>query len=126
MPPSDDPFYARLPTLSNAELFTYIHHYSDYKVDAVQAALAELRRVLKAGGSFHFVEHGHAPDPKIAHWQERVEPLNKRLAGGCHLTRRISNSIEQAGFEIEHLDTYYFKGEPKIFGSTFEGRARKN
>ena len=42
MPPSDDPFYARLPTLSNAELFTYIHHYSDYKVDAVHAALAEL------------------------------------------------------------------------------------
>ena len=42
MPPSDDPFYARLPTLSNAELFTYIHHYSDYKVDAVHAALAEV------------------------------------------------------------------------------------
>ena len=92
----------------------------------LDAALAELRRVLKPGGSFHFVEHGHAPDPKIARWQERIEPLNKRLAGGCHLTRRISNHIEQAGFEIEHLDTYYFKGEPKIFGSTFEGRARKN
>src|SRR5207244_5877955 len=90
------------------------------------AALAELRRVLRPGGSFHFVEHGHAPDPGIVRWQERLEPLNKRLAGGCHLTRRISNSIEQAGFEIEHLDTYYFKGEPKIFGSTFEGRARKN
>jgi ubiquinone/menaquinone biosynthesis C-methylase UbiE len=89
------------------------------------AALAELLRVLKPGGSFHFVEHGHAPDPKIARWQERLEPLNKRLAGGCHLTRRISDTIEEAGFEIEQLDTYYFKGEPKIFGSTFEGRASK-
>jgi hypothetical protein len=69
--------------------------------------------------------HGHAPDPKVAHWQERLEPLNKRLAGGCHLTRRISDSIEQAGFEVEHVDTYYFEGEPKPFGFTFEGRARK-
>src|SRR6266853_3714994 len=59
------------------------------------AALAELRRVLKPGGSFHFVEHGHAPDPKIAHWQERIEPMNKRLAGGCHLTRHISENIEE-------------------------------
>jgi hypothetical protein len=43
MPPSDDPFYARIPTLSNAELFNYIHSYSHYKVEAVHAALAELR-----------------------------------------------------------------------------------
>src|SRR5438067_11692973 len=54
------------------------------------AALTELRRVLKPGGSFHFVEHGHAPDEKVARWQERLEPLNKRIAGGCHLTRRIA------------------------------------
>jgi len=58
------------------------------------AALAELLRVLKPGGSFHFVEHGHAPDPKVARWQARIEPLNKRLAGGCHLTRHISESIQ--------------------------------
>ncbi len=50
-------------------------------------ALEEIRRVLKPGGSFHFVEHGHAPDANVAKWQERLEPLNKRLAGGCHLTR---------------------------------------
>ncbi len=88
-------------------------------------ALEEIRRVLKPDGLFHFVEHGHAPDPKIASWQHRLEPLNKRLAGGCHLTRRIAESIEGAGFEVEHLDTYYFKAEPKPFGYTFEGRAAK-
>src|SRR6266576_167247 len=81
----------------------------------LEAALAEMRRVLKPGGSFHFVEHGHAPDEKVAHRQERLEPLNKRLAGGCHLTRRIADDIAQAGFDIEKIDTYYFKGEPKIF-----------
>jgi ubiquinone/menaquinone biosynthesis C-methylase UbiE len=88
-------------------------------------ALSELRRVLKEGGSFHFIEHGHAPDPKVARWQERLEPLNKRVAGGCHLTRDIPQMISDAGFAIEHLQTYYFKGEPKVFGYTFEGRAVK-
>jgi ubiquinone/menaquinone biosynthesis C-methylase UbiE len=87
------------------------------------AALAELRRVLKPGGALHFVEHGHAPDERVADWQHRLEPLNKRLAGGCHLTRRIPETIEQAGFVVEQIDTYYFPGEPKVFGYTFEGRA---
>ena len=80
---------------------------------------------MKPDGSFHFVEHGHAPDPGVAKWQARSEPLNKRLAGGCHLTRRLPESIQQAGFTLEQLDTYYFKGEPKAFGYTFEGRGLK-
>ena len=88
-------------------------------------ALSEIRRVLRPDGSFHFVEHGHAPDEQVAAWQRRIEPLNKRLAGGCHLTRRIADRIEQAGFTVTQLDTYYFKGEPKVFGYTFEGRAAK-
>jgi len=89
----------------------------------LSAALAEMRRVLKPGGRLHFVEHGHAPDAKVERWQERLEPINKRLAGGCHLTRRIPELIEQAGFTIDKLDTYYFKGEPKPLGYTYEGRA---
>jgi hypothetical protein len=85
-----------------------------------------MRRVLKPGGTFHFVEHGHAPDAGVARWQERIEPLNKRLAGGCHLTRRIPDTISNAGFVIELIDSYYFKAEPKVFGYTYEGHAVKN
>jgi SAM-dependent methyltransferase len=65
------------------------------------------------------------PDPSVARWQQRLEPLNKRLAGGCHLTREIPETIEQAGFAVEQLRTYYFQGEPKPFSYTFEGRAAK-
>jgi len=89
------------------------------------AALGEMRRVLKPGGTFHFVEHGHAPNPTTARWQRRIEPLNKKIAGGCHLTRRIPEFLERSGFQIDHLDEYYFEGEPKPFGYTYEGRASK-
>ncbi|MHB8378355.1 MAG: class I SAM-dependent methyltransferase [Acidimicrobiales bacterium] len=88
-------------------------------------ALEEVRRVLKPGGTFHFVEHGHAPDATTARWQRRIEPLNKKVAGGCHLTRRVPEFLTEAGFRIDHLDSYYFEGEPKVFGYTFEGQASK-
>jgi ubiquinone/menaquinone biosynthesis C-methylase UbiE len=91
----------------------------------VDAALDEMRRVLKPGGTFHFVEHGHAPEPGVARWQQRLEPLSTRVLGGCHTTRRISERIEGVGFEVETLDNYYAKGAPKPWGYTYEGRATK-
>lgn len=89
----------------------------------VQAALTEVRRVLKPGGRFHFVEHGHAPDADVARWQRRIEPVWKRVAGGCHVSRPIAELIERAGFRLDALDTYYQDGEPRVFGYTFEGVA---
>ncbi len=60
-------------------------------------ALAEMRRVLKRHGSFHFAEHGHAPDQRVARWQQRIEPFWLPLGGGCHLTRNISDRITVGG-----------------------------
>ena len=91
----------------------------------VDAALAEIRRVLKPTGAFHFVEHGHSPDEKVARWQHRVEPFSKPVFGGCHVTRDITGLLERAGFAIDPLDNYYAEKEPKVFGYTYEGVARK-
>jgi len=68
-----------------------------------------IRRCLEAGGSFHLVEHGQRADEKIARMQRRLEPLNKTPAGGCHLTRHMSRTSSAPGFDIEQIDTYYFR-----------------
>ena len=89
----------------------------------VDAALAEIRRILKPGGTLHFVEHGISPDPKVARRQGRIEPISKPLFGGCHLTRDIPALITRAGFVIDTMATFAHPKEPKPFGWTFEGRA---
>ncbi|WP_332767142.1 class I SAM-dependent methyltransferase [Phenylobacterium sp.] len=79
-------------------------------------ALAEARRVLKPGGGFLFCEHGLAPDSEVAKWQRRVEPIWKRLAGGCHLTRPVAGAIAASGFSIQNLETFYLPKTPRIAG----------
>jgi ubiquinone/menaquinone biosynthesis C-methylase UbiE len=80
------------------------------------AALAEARRVLRPGGRFLFCEHGLAPDAGVQRWQRRIEPIWKPIAGGCHLTRAVTASIEAAGFSMEDRETMYLPGAPRIFG----------
>lgn len=80
----------------------------------IDAALGELRRVLKPGGTLHFVEHGLAPDENVARMQHRLEPIQKRLFGGCHLTRSSVDLLQNAGFTIADVDRFYEKGAPKF------------
>jgi len=79
-------------------------------------ALAEARRVLKPGGRFLYCEHGLSPDPGVAKWQRRVEPVWKAIAGGCHLTRPVTAAIEAAGFKVTRRDSMYLPGAPRIAG----------
>ncbi len=73
-------------------------------------ALTEVRRVLRPGGTVHFLEHGLSPDAGVAKWQERLEPLQRRIADGCHLTRDSSSLVESAGFVMESNEQQYVRG----------------
>jgi ubiquinone/menaquinone biosynthesis C-methylase UbiE len=89
----------------------------------VDVALQEVRRVLKPGGTIHFVEHGLAPDENVRRWQHRLEPVQKRLFGGCHLTRSVVDLLTGAGFTITAVDVFYEKGAPKTLGADSLGIA---
>jgi SAM-dependent methyltransferase len=76
----------------------------------VTRALRELTRVLRAGGRLAFLEHGLSPDPKVAAWQHRLTPLQRRVCGGCHFDRPIAELIAAAGFRIIDLENLYLSG----------------
>jgi ubiquinone/menaquinone biosynthesis C-methylase UbiE len=114
----------RLP-LDDASADSALSTWTLCSVPDPVAAVAEIRRVLRPGGTFHFAEHGRAPehDEGVRRWQDRLDPLQQRVACGCRLTSDIPAIMERGGLLIDELDTFYAKGDPKIFGWTFQGVA---
>jgi SAM-dependent methyltransferase len=88
-----------------------------------EAALREVRRVLKPGASLHFLEHGVSEDPKVVRWQHRLNPVQRRLAGGCHLTRDPVELCESAGLRVKAAERGGLPGGPKAFTAGYFGEA---
>lgn len=105
----------RLPFSDNS-FDTALSTWTMCTIPDIDAALAELQRVLVPGGTLHFVEHGLAPDPAVQRWQHRLDPLQQRIAGGCHLNRDIATIIRSSGFRISELEV--FKGQGPAFIDT--------
>jgi ubiquinone/menaquinone biosynthesis C-methylase UbiE len=89
---------------------TVLITYTMCSIPDLPKALQEIRRVLKPSGQLLFCEHGKAPDPGVARWQDRITPVWKEFGGGCHLNRDIPRLLVEAGFHIVELDTRYFPG----------------
>lgn len=108
--------------LPDASCQTAISTWTLCTIPDVSAALAEVRRVLEPGGTLHFVEHGLAPDPNVQRWQHRLEPVQRRLAGGCHLSRPILRLLTDAGFEpTDEIERFYGKLQPKMLAANYLG-----
>lgn len=108
--------------LDDASMDTVLMTYTLCTIPDAITALKGMRRVLKPGGKLIFCEHGKAPDESVRKWQDRLNPIWKRIGGGCNLNRDIPELIRQGGFAVEDLDTMYIPG-PKPMTFNYWGSA---
>lgn len=109
--------------LPDASVDTVLVTYTLCTIPDVPKALSAIGRVMKPDAQLLFCEHGAAPDANTAKWQRRIEPVWKRIAGGCHLCRPIPDLLQTAGFRIDSLETMYLPSTPKFAGYNYWGRA---
>jgi ubiquinone/menaquinone biosynthesis C-methylase UbiE len=112
--------------LEDDSVDTVLLTYTLCTIPDFRAALAQMRRVLKPGGVLLFSEHGAAPDEGVRRWQKRINPLWRRIAGGCNLDRDIPGALQEAGFKIESLETMYLPRTPKIAAFQYWGHATQS
>jgi ubiquinone/menaquinone biosynthesis C-methylase UbiE len=111
---------AELIHLPDSSVDTVVVTWSLCSMKEPAAALGEMRRVLRPGGRLIFIEHGLSPDARVQSWQNRLTPVWRRLAGGCHLNRKIDDLIRSAGFSIATLQEAYIPG-PRPLTYTYAG-----
>lgn len=109
--------------LYNRSIDTVVTTWTMCSIPDVARALGEMCRVLKPEGRLLFVEHGRSPDSGVRRWQDRLTPVWRRIGGGRHLNRAISELVEGAGFRIEQIETGYMRG-PRPMTFMYEGSAR--
>lgn len=103
---------------------TVVTTYTLCSIREVAAALAEARRLLKPGGRLLFVEHGRAPDPFVARWQDWLSTVTERIAGGCRLDRNIEQLIWDAGYAFDRLEYHWVRKMPRTISFHYLGIAR--
>jgi ubiquinone/menaquinone biosynthesis C-methylase UbiE len=111
--------------LADSSIDTVVMTWTLCSIPDPLAALREMRRVLKPDGHLCFVEHGLSPEPNIELWQHRITPAWRRIAGGCHLDRKIDELVCLAGFELTNLQVEYAPG-PRAMSYMYEGCACRN
>ena len=109
--------------LESHSVDTVVSTWTLCTIPDVHRALGELRRVLKPEGRLLFIEHGRSPEPRVERLQDRLTPAWKRIGGGCHLNRKVDALLEEGGFRIERLETFYLHG-PRPMSYTYRGSAR--
>ncbi|MFT5483416.1 MAG: ubiquinone/menaquinone biosynthesis C-methylase UbiE [Halieaceae bacterium] len=109
--------------LDNNSVDTIVLTYTLCTIPDWLTALKQMRRVLKPGGTLLFSEHGKAPDAGVQNWQNKIDPIWGKIAGGCHLNRDIPALLIEGGFNIREMDSMYMPSTPRIAGFTYWGMA---
>jgi ubiquinone/menaquinone biosynthesis C-methylase UbiE len=108
--------------VASASVDTVVSTWTMCCIPEPERALGEMRRVLRPGGRLLFVEHGRAPEPGVARWQDRLNAGWRCLAGGCNLNRAIDDLVRAGGFRIGELHAAYAEG-PKLLAYLYRGWA---
>jgi ubiquinone/menaquinone biosynthesis C-methylase UbiE len=110
--------------LEDASIDSIVITYTMCSIPDVNGALGEMYRVLRPGGALFFSEHGRAPDEDVVRWQDRVNPIWRRISRGCNLNRAIPDLLGAAGFTLTEISSLYLPG-PRLMTFTYWGAAAR-